>query len=122
MGTYGLLKLLHVGLALASGLGFALRGFIRLVLHRPLAHPLVRIGPHVIDTLLLATGVALWILLGLSPVAAGWFGLKLVLIAAYVVLGVAAFRSESAGRAVLIYLAALAVFLTIASLSLYKPL
>jgi uncharacterized membrane protein SirB2 len=45
-----------------------------------------------------------------------------VLIAAYVVLGVAAFRSESAGRAVLIYLAALAVFLTIASLSLYKPL
>lgn len=122
MDTYGLLNVLHVALALISGLGFALRGFIRLVLDRPLAHPLVRFGPHLIDTLLLASGVALWTLQRLSPFAAGWFGVKLLLIVVYVALGIAAFRMRDAGRAVLTYLAALAVFIGIAWLALYRPL
>jgi len=122
MATYGLLKSLHIALALASGLGFALRGFIRLVLNRPLAHPLVRFGPHLIDTLLLASGVALWILIGLSPTAQAWFGLKLMLIAGYIVLGIAAFRSADRDRAVLLYLVAMAVFIAIAWLALSKPL
>lgn len=122
MDTYGLLKVLHISLALVSGLGFALRGFIRVVLDRPLAHPLVRFGPHLVDTLLLASGIALWVLLGLSPIAAGWFGVKLVLIVVYIVLGIGAFRIRSAGPAVLTYLAALAVFLAVAWLALYRPL
>lgn len=122
MDTYGLLKVLHISLALVSGLGFALRGFIRVVLDRPLAHPLVRFGPHLVDTLLLASGIALWVLLGLSPIAAGWFGVKLVLIVVYIVLGIGAFRMRSAGPAVLTYLAALAVFLAVAWLALYRPL
>jgi uncharacterized membrane protein SirB2 len=122
MDTYGLLKVLHISLALVSGLGFALRGFIRVVLDRPLAHPLVRFGPHLVDTLLLASGIALWVLLGLSPIAAGWFGVKLVLIVVYIVLGIGAFRIRSAGPAVLTYLAALAVFFAVAWLALYRPL
>ena len=122
MSTYELLKALHIILALASGIGFALRGFIRLVQQRPLAHPLVRFGPHLIDTLLLASGVALWILLGLSPIGAGWFGVKLVLIVVYILVGIAAFRTPGQARAVLIYLTALGLFLAIAALAVYKPL
>lgn len=122
MSTYALLKMLHVSLALVSGLGFALRGFIRLVLQRPLANPLVRFGPHVVDTLLLASGVGLWLILGLSPFSAGWFGLKLVLILVYILLGITAFRTRHQGKAVLVFLAALAAFLSIAWLALFKPL
>lgn len=122
MDTYSLLKMLHVGLALVSGLGFAMRGFIRLVLQRPLAHPLVRLGPHLVDTLLLASGIALWTLLRLAPWAAGWFGLKLVLIVVYIGLGITAFRVRDPGRAVLAFIAALLVFVTIAWLALYKPI
>ncbi|MGK7296548.1 MAG: SirB2 family protein [Candidatus Wenzhouxiangella sp. M2_3B_020] len=121
MDTYSLLKTLHVALALVSGLGFAMRGFIRLVLQRPLAHPLIRLGPHLVDTLLLASGIALWTLLSLAPWAAGWFGLKLALIVVYIGLGIAAFRIQHQGRAVLAFLAALCVFVTIAWLALYKP-
>lgn len=121
MSTYGLLKSLHIALALISGLGFALRGFIRLVLDRPLANPLVRFGPHVIDTLLLASGVALWMLLALSPLAQGWFGLKLLLIVGYILLGIGAFRSEDRSRGVLLFVTALLAFLAIAWLALYKP-
>ena len=65
MSTCEILKLLHVSLALVSGLGFALRGFIRLVLQRRLAHPLVRFGPHLVDTVLLASGVGLLFTLAL---------------------------------------------------------
>lgn len=122
MSIYELLKTLHIFLALVSGLGFALRGFIRLVLRRPLAHPLIRFGPHLIDTLLLASGVGLWMILGLSPLATGWFGLKLVLIVVYILLGITAFRIRHQGKAVLVFLATLAVFLSIVWLALYKPI
>lgn len=122
MSIYELLKTLHVVLALVSGLGFALRGFIRLVLQRPLAHPLVRFGPHLIDTLLLASGLGLWMILGLSPFSAGWFGVKLLLIVVYIVLGIKAFRIRHQGKAVLVFLAALAVFLSIVWLALFKPI
>jgi len=122
MSIYDLLKMLHIGLALISGLGFAMRGFVRLVLSRPLANPLIRFGPHLIDTLLLASGVALWMILGLSPLSSGWFGLKLVLIVIYILLGINAFRVRHQGKAVLLFLAALAVFLTIAWLALFKAI
>ncbi len=122
MSTYELLKTLHIALALISGLGFALRGFIRLVLNQPLAHPLVRFGPHLIDTLLLASGVALWMTLGVSPLTAGWFGVKLLLIVVYILLGITAFRTHHRGQAVLVFLAALAIFLTIAWLALFKAI
>src|SRR6056297_2080830 len=122
MSTYGLLNTLHIFLALISGLGFALRGFIRLVLDKPLAHPLVRFGPHLIDTLLLASGVALWMVLGLSPLSAGWFGIKLLMIVVYIALGITAFRIRHQGKAVLVFLAALAAFLSIAWLALFKPI
>lgn len=122
MSTYELLKTLHVALALISGLGFALRGFIRLVLQQTLAHPLVRFGPHLIDTLLLASGIGLWLILGLSPFAAGWFGVKLLLVVVYVLVGVTAFHMQHQGAAVLVYLAALGIFLSVAWLALFKPI
>jgi len=122
MTTYALLKMLHIALALVSGLGFALRGFIRLVLQRPLAHPLVRFGPHLVDTLLLASGVGLWLILGVSPIGAGWFGLKMLLVVVYIAVGITAFRLKHPGIAVLVYLVALGVFLSVAWLALFKPI
>ena len=121
MSTIVLLERLHIVLALISGLGFALRGFIIRVLDRPLASPLVRVGPHLIDTLLLMSGIALWFNFRYSPVESAWLGLKLVLIVVYVLLGVAALRAKRRDRGVLAYVAALLVFLTIASLALLKP-
>jgi uncharacterized membrane protein SirB2 len=121
MQHYPLLKSLHIALAFASGLGFALRGYIRLVLCRPLLHPVLRWGPHLLDTLLLATGATLWWLLAFSPLAVTWFGIKLILIVVYILLGMAAFRSRQPGPAVLLYLAALGCFFSIAWLALMKP-
>ncbi|AKS41365.1 SirB2 family protein [Wenzhouxiangella marina] len=119
MSIYVLLKYLHLGLALISGIGFALRGFVRLVLKRPLAHPMIRIGPHVIDTLLLGSGLALWVQMQFSIWS--WLGVKLILVAAYIGLGIAAFRVEQRQRGVLFYLLALITFVAIAALAVHKP-
>lgn len=122
MHYYPLLKNIHILLALTSGIGFALRGFIRIVLQRPLTHRVSKIAPHVIDTLLLASGVALWITVG-WPVLS-WLGVKLLLVLAYILLGMAAFRAvgRAPSRASGLYVLALIVFLCIAALALHKPL
>lgn len=120
MEYYLPIKHIHILLALFSGLGFALRGFWRLILDRPLRHPVVRIAPHILDTLLLASGVTLWVIVGWPLMS--WLGLKLLLVLAYILIGIAAFRAERHVRAIGLYLAALAVFLAVAALALHKPL
>ncbi len=119
MSWYPLLKHLHILLALISGLGFALRGFMYLVLDRRLSQPVLRIAPHVIDTLLLASGITLWILVGWPFMS--WLGLKIGLILVYIVLGVAAFRARARQGAVGFYILALGVFVSIAYIALNKP-
>jgi len=121
MPTIELLKGLHLLLAVFSGLGFALRGFVLRVLDRPLSHPLIRVGPHLVDTLLLASGVGLWLHYRYSLLDTGWLGLKLVLVLVYIVVGLAAFRIENRERAVLVYLLALGIYVAVAALAVYKP-
>lgn len=119
MGVYQLLKNLHIVLAMVSLLGFGLRGYVRLIMQRPLVGPLLRIGPHVSDTLLLASGIALWVLSGVSLWS--WLGAKLLLIAAYVFVGIRAFRSPQSQQAVSLYAGALVLFVAAVAVSVLKP-
>jgi len=120
MHYYPLLKNIHTLLALTSVIGFALRGFIRLVLQRPLGNPIWKVAPHIVDTLLLASGITLWIMVG-WPILS-WLGVKLLLVLAYILLGIAAFRAGQQARATRLYLLALIVFVGIAALALHKPI
>lgn len=119
MSVYELLTNLHILLALTSMLGFGLRGYVRLIMQQPLAKPLLRIGPHVSDALLLASGVILWVLSGLPLFS--WFGAKLLLVAAYVYTGILAFRTIEPQRAVSLYTGALVLFLAVVVVSALKP-
>lgn len=68
-----------------------------------------RIGSMAIDTVLLATGAALWQLLGLNPVVQTWLGAKLALLLAYIVLGsIALKRGRTPAQRAFAYVAALA--------------
>lgn len=120
MIDYSVLKNIHILLALTSGIGFALRGFIRLVLKQQLRHRFWKVAPHIVDTLLLASGATLWVLVG-WPILS-WLGVKLLLVLTYILLGIAAFRASTQSRATGFYLGALLVFLAIAALALHKPL
>ena len=111
---YPQIKQFHVFVALLSGSLFALRGGFALAGARwPRALP-VRWLSYAIDTSLLTAAMMLLTLLPWAMFANGWLITKILLIVAYVVLGVLAMRPQQARRdRALYYAAALLVFAAI---------
>jgi uncharacterized membrane protein SirB2 len=102
MNSYLLLKQAHMGFAFTSIALFALRYLAMLFRPRLLAWLPLRIVPHVVDTFLLACGLALAILLHLDPMHQPWLLAKIVGLIAYVILGTFALKRgrTRGGRAV----------------------
>lgn len=116
---YGWLKFTHLGLVAASLALFALRGGMAILAGRPLAHPAWRRLPPLVDTLLLACGIGLAVLLRLDPLRTPWLGVKLLCVIGYILFGILAFRLQGPRllRATL-FLGALALFGFIVSIAL----
>lgn len=89
---YAALKALHVGSAVLSITGFAARGALMLRDSPILRARFVRIAPHVVDTVLLASAIALAWLSGQYPLAQAWLTAKFVGLLVYIVLGAVALR------------------------------
>lgn len=108
--SYLLLKHLHVSCVVLSGLGFCLRGWWMLNDSPMLRQKLVRIAPHVIDSLLLGSALTMAVLSGQYPFAQPWLTAKLCGLLAYIVLGTMALKrgKTKAGRARFLVLALLA--------------
>lgn len=93
------MKQLHVLLAVLTAAGFCLRGYWMLVDSPRLGAAWTRRLPHVVDTLLLLTGIAMAVGLSISPLENPWLAAKLVAIVLYVVLGTVALkRGRTRGR------------------------
>jgi len=84
---YSTLQTIHIACVIASGAGFLLRGALMLADSALLARRFTRIAPHVIDTVLLAAGVAMAVIAHLSPLAHPWLLAKIVALLVYIVLG-----------------------------------
>ncbi|MEM9533204.1 MAG: SirB2 family protein [Pseudomonadota bacterium] len=84
---YYSIKILHQVLATISIVGFVLRGIWMLRRSPLLIHPVTRIAPHVVDTVFLATGITLAIILQQLPGPQPWLVAKIVGLVAYVVAG-----------------------------------
>ncbi len=81
-----------------------------------------RVAPHIIDTCLLISGVLLMWVLQLSPFAAGWIALKLVLVVLYILLGLAAMKwAGNNGVRWVFFIAALLTVCAIGALAALKP-
>lgn len=106
---YPQIKLAHIGLVLASGGLFALRGLAVLLCQRWANAAPLRYLSYSIDTCLLTAALMLLVVLKLNPFAVPWLSVKLALLVLYVVLGVIALRRARSHRA-LWYLAALTCF------------
>ena len=111
---YPQIKLLHMGVALLSGAIFALRGAFALGGARwPQAMP-VKLLSYGVDTALLTAALMLLTILPWAMFANGWLTTKLLLVVAYVALGVFAMRPGRSRRTrAICYAAALLVFATI---------
>jgi len=90
--AYLYVRTLHVACAVASIAGFALRGVLMLQESPWLQLRFVRIAPHVVDTLLLASAIGLAWFLGQVPFVHGWITAKVFALLAYIVLGMVALK------------------------------
>jgi uncharacterized membrane protein SirB2 len=115
------LRRLHMGLVIASGSLFTLRGIAVLLAARWPMRRAVRVASVAIDSALVAAGVALWTILQLNPLRDAWLGVKLALLMLYIVLGSWALKRarHTATRAGFL-LAALTVFATMLSVALTR--
>ncbi len=92
MTSYEIAKIIHMSAALLSGAGFLLRGALYLRDNPAPRSKLLKIAPHVVDTVLLASALFLAISLQLSPGQAPWLMAKIIGLLAYIGLGLVAFR------------------------------
>jgi len=90
--AYLVAKSIHVGCVVVSLAGFGVRGLLMLAGSPWLAARFVRIAPHVVDTLLLASALWLSWLLGQYPFADAWLTAKVLGLLAYIALGTVALR------------------------------
>jgi uncharacterized membrane protein SirB2 len=90
--AYPWVRAAHVASAALSIAGFVARGTLMLRGSPWLRARFVRVAPHVVDTLLLASGVWLAWLLGQVPFVHGWITAKLGALLAYIVLGSVALK------------------------------
>ena len=115
------LKTFHVLCAALSVIGFFVRGVWALNDSPRLRKPWVRVAPHVVDTFLLLSAIALAIGLALSPFGAEWLAAKIVALVIYICLGLVALRfARSTPVRVGAWLGALAVFAYIVSVAYTK--
>jgi len=102
---------LHVACALLSGGGFFIRGILMMRESAWLQVRMVKIVPHVVDTLLLLSAIALASQWGWAALQLPWLLAKIMALLVYIGLGVVALRMGRSKRGrVLAWLAALLVF------------
>jgi len=111
MAAYSLLKQLHLATIAITLALFVLRGVWMMTRSPRLQARWVRIVPHVNDTLLLASGIGLAVLIQQYPLVHGWLTAKFFALILYIVLGTFALkRGKTQGQRIAAWVAALLVF------------
>lgn len=119
--SYLFLKHLHIGCVVLSGTGFLLRGLWMLADSSWLQRPGVRVLPHLVDTVLLTSAIALAVLSGQYPFAAAWLTAKLAGLLIYIGCGTMALkRARSKAQRAVFLVAAVTAFAYIVAVALTR--
>lgn len=100
------MKNIHIMLAYLTLIGFIVRGLWSISGSDQLNQKWVKVAPHIVDTLLLALGVAMVIQLSLS-ISSEWLIAKLLGLLAYIGFGVLTMRATTRPVKILGFIAAL---------------
>lgn len=118
---YTLLKAVHVTSAILSVTGFAARGVLMLRDSPLLRARFVRIAPHVVDTVLLGSAIALAWLTAQYPFVLPWLTAKVLALFAYILLGsIALSRGRTKPARAIAFALALCTALYIMSVALLR--
>lgn len=115
---YLIVKQVHVASVILSFALFLFRGGLMFAGSRWLQHPVLRITPHVVDTILLTTALWLMSLLHQYPFVHHWLTVKVVLLVVYIVLGSFALkRGRSMMQRTVFFVLAVLTYLYIVSVA-----
>lgn len=116
---YPIIKYIHIILVVTSVALFQLRFW-----RKKLDTKFYRVLPHIIDTLLLISGISLAWLVGFSPMNSSWLLFKLVAVVMYILFGAMAMRSDGVIKWITYFAATLTVvyILLVANLKTPWPL
>ncbi|MFO1391516.1 MAG: SirB2 family protein [Agitococcus sp.] len=118
MDSYVIFKHVHMTAVALSGLLFMVRGLWLLQGSTQLQAKWVKITPHVIDTLLLVSAIAMLVVSQQFP---AWVHVKITLLIVYIGLGLMAFKkAKTQGQKLTFLLAAMAVYMFLISVALTK--
>lgn len=119
--SYAALKMIHVASVILSYLLFTLRGVWMMQGSSTLQRRWVKIVPHVIDTVLLTSAIALAMTIQQDPLNDAWLGAKVAGLLLYIGLGMVALkRGKTRKVKITAWIAAHAVFLYIVLVALTK--
>lgn len=119
--SYLALKYVHVACVILSYALFFVRGVWMIRESQLLARRWVKIVPHVIDTVLLVSAIALAVMIRQYPFVDPWLTAKVLGLVVYIGLGMIALRRGRTRRArVTAWIAAQAVFLYIVAVALTR--
>ncbi len=90
--SYEFLKSIHVSFVALTFLSFSLRALWMLQDSAMLQRTLVKVLPHIIDTILLASAIALLFKIQQSPLSHPWIAAKILALMAYIFLGTVALK------------------------------
>lgn len=90
---YTLFKIIHMSCAMLSILGFIARGALKLKNSPVVEKKLVKVLPHIVDTVLLASAIVLVVMSGQYPFTTPWVTAKLFALIVYIALGVVVMRT-----------------------------
>lgn len=116
----GWLKVVHISTVIITISLFVIRGLGLFMNAGFMRQKWVKIVPHVNDTLLLATGIWMAVLIQQYPLVHGWLTAKLIALLVYIGLGLMVFRFARTRRERMAYwLVAILVFAYMVSVALY---
>ncbi len=96
---YTFIKIIHMSFAMISILGFLVRGILKINESPLVEKKLVKVLPHVIDTVLLVSAIILVVMSGQYPWVAPWVGAKMLGLIVYIGLGVVVMRTAKTRQA-----------------------
>ena len=119
------IKWIHVSCVILSGLGFFVRGVLMVRAPVLLSARSVKIAPHVVDTLLLVSGIVLASQWGWAALQLPWLVTKVGVLLVYIGLGTLALRTRKVNPLrmpvrVTVWLAALGVYIYIIAVAVNK--
>jgi uncharacterized membrane protein SirB2 len=119
--VYQTIKLIHISCAVISLTGFTIRGLLALMESSYLQQRWLKIGPHLVDTLLLGSAIYLAIASRQYPGQDSWLTAKFLALLVYIVAGMWVMRfAKTQSQRLVAYLIAITSFSYIVAVALSR--